>query len=244
MKKAVQMYAIRMLAKEDMEKALRIVSEIGYEGVEFAGFFGHSAQEIAGWLKKYNLEAMGAHIPLEDVFEKTEETIAFHKAIGNNRIIIPWSEIKTKEDTLALAKKMCEVAPKLHEAGMKLYYHNHNHEFKKDGNEYLIDILAQNTPADVLSLEFDIYWVYRGGEDPLAYLKKYQDRIEIFHVKDGIEDKGTQLSFGAVDLPAIIAFAKEQQLAWAVVESEASEDMAEQVDAICKDFTVLKEIMD
>lgn len=48
-----------------------------------------------GWLKKYGAEAMGAHIPIEEICDDTDNMIAFHKAIGNHRIICPWSEIKT-----------------------------------------------------------------------------------------------------------------------------------------------------
>lgn len=51
MKYGVQMYAIRTLCKDDLEAGIRAASEIGYEGLEFAGFFGHSAEEVSGWLK-------------------------------------------------------------------------------------------------------------------------------------------------------------------------------------------------
>lgn len=243
MKKGVQMYAIRSLASMDMEKALKTVADIGYEGVEFAGFFDHSPEEIADWLKKYKLTVLGAHIAPELMFDKPEETIAFHKAIGNHRIICPWYDLKTKEDVNELAEKIKKVAPLYRENDMKVYYHNHAHEFEKDGGEYLIDLLAEQVPETELRLEFDVYWVYRGGECPVKYLKKYRDRIDVFHAKDGVADEGTTLSEGAVDLEAVFEFAKNISMQWAVVESEACEEAEKQVEAIQKDYQALLKLL-
>ena len=240
MKKGIQLYAIRSLCYRDLEAGLRTVSEIGYQGVEFAGFFGHSAGEVAGWLEKYHLEAMGAHIPADDIFDRPDETIAFHKAIGNRRIICPWFDLKTRADVELLASKMKAVAPKYEAAGMKLFYHNHAHEFAMDGDERLIDILAGLVPE--LSLEFDVFWVYRGGAVPLDYLKKYHDRIEIFHAKDGTMEEGTIAGTGNVPLPEIFAYAKEIGMEWAVVESEASDEEAPQIDAASKDYAYISKL--
>ena len=72
MRYGVQMYAIRTLCKEDLHAGLRAVADIGYDGVEFAGFFGHSADDVAAWLKETGLCAMGAHIPIEEICGDTE----------------------------------------------------------------------------------------------------------------------------------------------------------------------------
>lgn len=243
MKLAVQMYSIRSLAKEDLEKALRIVSEIGYDGVEFAGFFDHSAEEVKSWLDKYHLEPMGAHIPSVEIFDRIDETIDFHKKIGNNRIICPFYKIDSRQDVESLAKQLKAVLPKVRENGMQLYYHNHAQEFVRFDGECAIDTLYSLLPGQDLSPEFDVYWVYRGGEDPLSYLKKYRDRIDIFHAKDGDMEKGSLAGQGNVPLPAIFDYAKEIGMKWAVVESEASEDASEQVDNVAQDFTYLKSLL-
>ena len=40
----LQLYSLRDVTKDDLEKGLRAASEIGYKAVEFAGFFGHPAE--------------------------------------------------------------------------------------------------------------------------------------------------------------------------------------------------------
>ena len=239
MKYGVQMYAIRTLCSSDLEAGIKTAAEIGYQGLEFAGFFNHSAEEVAGWLKKYGVEAMGAHVAIEAIVD-ADNTIAFHKAIGNKRINCPWADLKTEADVDKLVEQMNSVKAKYAEAGMELYYHNHAHEFEKDGDNYLIDLLAEKMPD--LKLEFDAYWVYRGGECPIKYLKKYEGRTGIFHFKDGTMEEGTLAGQGNVDLKAVCDYAKAQNFDWAVVESEATDDRDEQIEAIRADLAYLKSI--
>ena len=144
---------------------------------------------------------------------------------------------------MELAEKIKTVAPRYKEEGMKLFYHNHAHEFVKDGDDCLIDILAQEVPVDILGLEFDVYWVYRGNHCPVEYLTKYADRVEIFHAKDGIEAESTVLGEGAVEMTNVFAFAKEHNMAWAVAESEGRKDAEGQVEAITKDFDALVNLL-
>lgn len=243
MRKSVQMYAIRDLAKDNFEQALKTISEIGYEGVEFAGFYDNTASQVKEWLGKYNLAVSGAHVAPELIFDETDTTIAYHKIIGTTRIICPWYDLNTKEDVKELADKFKAVMPKFKENGMVLGYHNHAHEFQKDGDEYLIDLLAKEMEGTDFMLEFDVYWVYRGGECPVKYLKKYADRMDVFHAKDGKDGEGTTLGEGAVDMKAVFEVAKQNNMAWAVVESEANEHAKEQVEAIAKDFAKLQELL-
>lgn len=243
MKKSVQLYSIRNLCETDLEQGMKKVSEMGYNGVEFAGFFDHSAETVKSWLEKYNLEAQGAHVGEDLMFDHVDETIAFHKAIGNRRIICPWSDLKTKEDVMALVEKIKAVAPKYKAAGMKLYYHNHDHEFAKDEGSYLIDILAEATTADELWLEFDMYWVFRGGESSAKYLQKYADRTDLFHAKDGTMEKGTAVGKGEVDYDAIFKAAKAQNIEWVVVEAEAGETVEEQLADVQDSITFINKMI-
>lgn len=241
MKKGVQLYSIRAMTADGMETALKAVSEIGYEGVEFAGFCDHTAVEIAAMLAKYNLKALGAHVAWELSLDAVEETIAYHKAIGNNRIVIPWCDLKTRADVFAFAEKINAAIPQYKAAGMRLYYHNHNHEFVKEGDEYLLDILAKAAPE--LWLELDMYWVYRGGESPVAYMHKYKNRLDLFHAKDGIDEVSTALGEGKATIAEVIALAKTLPVEWIVAETEISDVAEEQLGAIKKDYQNLLKLL-
>ena len=45
-KLGLQLYSVRDFMEQDMEATLKAVSEMGYECVEFAGYFGKTAEEV------------------------------------------------------------------------------------------------------------------------------------------------------------------------------------------------------
>lgn len=86
----IQMYSLRDMTEHDLEGALRIVSALGYHAVEFAGFFGHSAEEVAAMLDRYHLVISSTHTNWRELTpDHLAETIRYHKTIGNPNIILP-----------------------------------------------------------------------------------------------------------------------------------------------------------
>ena len=120
MEYGIQMYSVRDLTKESLDEALRQVAELGYKFVEFAGFFGHTAEEVKGMLDKYGLKVSGTHTGWQEVAEHFEETVAFHKAIGNKNIIIPGADLGNQEKLDAFIKMANEFQPKLAAEGINV----------------------------------------------------------------------------------------------------------------------------
>lgn len=221
MKLGLQMYSLRDVCKDDYEKALKFAADCGYEGVEFAGFFDIPADEMKAMLNKYGLKAMGSHTAWEIIDEDFDNMVAYNKTVGNTRIICPWAKIETEADAKEYAEKFNAASKKLKAEGMSLYYHNHAGEFEQENGKYLMDILGENTTPDSLKFELDVYWVYRGGVNPVRYMRKYADRLDIFHIKDGDKYDGTPVGSGEVDIEGVLAFAKAHGMEWAVVEAES-----------------------
>ena len=57
----LQMYSVRDITKENLKDALRKVAEMGYKYVEFAGFFGNTAEDVKAWMDEYGLKCSGTH---------------------------------------------------------------------------------------------------------------------------------------------------------------------------------------
>jgi sugar phosphate isomerase/epimerase len=76
------------------------------------------------------------------------------------------------------------VGEKCRSHGMKLYYHNHFHEFQVIAGECVLDTIVANTEPELLTIELDTYWTMRGGVDPVAAIERYGSRIGILHQKD------------------------------------------------------------
>lgn len=183
MKYGLQLYSIRDMAEESFEKTLRTVAEMGYEMVESAGFFGHSAEEVKAMLDHYGLTLCSTHTSQKEVFEKFEKTLEFHKKVGCSNMILPAAMTATKEQIDYTVACINRYQPILEAEGIALHFHNHSAEFlpNKDG---LIawDELEQRT--NVL-FEIDTFWAFNAGKDPVALMEQYKDRMKMVHLKDG-----------------------------------------------------------
>lgn len=218
MEYGIQMYSVRDLTEVDMDAALRRVSELGYKFVEFAGFYGHTAGEIKAMLDKYGLRVSGTHTGWEEIANHFEETVAYHKAIGNTNIIIPGADLSTQPKLDAFVDMINEFQPKLAAEGISLGYHNHHREFiaNEDGS-MIEDQLIYRTNID---LEIDTYWAFVGMKHPVELLDRLKGRVKVIHIKDGSADgNGTPLGMGEAPVAAVYAKAIEMGLPM-VVESE------------------------
>ncbi len=219
MKVGLEMYSVRDVTPTDMERALREASEMGYQTVEFAGFYGHEASEIKQWLDKYNLTCVATHTGADGLKkENIDYQIAYHKAIGCDTYVVPGTDLSTKESIDAFVALVNEVQPVLTKNGIKLAFHNHYTEFmpNKDG---LYPHHELETRTNI-GFEIDTYWAFYAGQDPVAMLERLQSRIPCIHLKDGNGLEGRALGEG--NAPVAAVYAKATQLGLPiVVESES-----------------------
>lgn len=219
MKFAVQLYSVRDLIKngEDLLKMLEEVKKLGFEGVEFAGYFGLSAEEIKKKLDETGLVAVGTHIGLENYLpENIEKTAAFHKTLGCLYIGVggaPHSTVAEAEHTGDVLKKGARMS------GMTTYYHNHKEEFTPlENGKTAMDIIGERT-----KLEIDTYWSFCAGVDNYKYITEHRDKIALIHIKDGIDGTPKALTEGDNDLDAVIRAVKDASIEWVILENDDPE---------------------
>ena len=214
----IQLYSIRDLTEKDLDTGLRLMSEQGYRMVEFAGFFGHSAADVKAMLDKYNLVVSGTHTHWQEVAEHFEETVAYHKAIGNKNIIVPGCDLSSQEKLDTFVAMANEFQPRLAAEGIRFGYHNHAHEFRPNADGSMIyDQIVERTHLD---LEIDTYWAYVGKKDPVKMMEELKDRLTFIHIKDGDpEGNGTPLGMGTAPVADVYAKALAMGIPM-VVESE------------------------
>ena len=119
MKYGIQLYSVRDNTPRDMEGTLRAIAEMGYSFVEFAGFFGHSAETIKGWLDQYGLTVSGTHTGWEALRDDFNGTVAYHKTIGCDTIIVPGADLSTAEKLDAFITFMSDAAARLQKEGIE-----------------------------------------------------------------------------------------------------------------------------
>ena len=220
MKVGLQLYSVRDVTEADLHGALKEVAALGYENVEFAGFFGHSGEEVAQWLKELGLRASGTHTGLDALEKDFDQIVACHRAIGCELVIVPWADAKTAAEADALLTRMTAMQKRLAAAGMKLGYHNHAHEFQPiEGGASLMERFFAQT--EVL-LQLDTFWVYAAGEDAVGWMERVNSagRLPVIHIKDGFANgEGVPLGRGTAPVVDVYAAAVRMGVPM-VVESE------------------------
>ena len=218
---SLQLYTIRSETKQDFKEAVRRVGKTGYDGVEFAGYGDLSAEEMKELLQESGLYSVASHTPQNVFLNSFEEDLKYNSAIGSKYIICPHAKMETRQEVDAVTDMLNKAAALAAPYGIKVGYHNHNHEFKKIDGKYILDIIAENTSDDVV-LELDVYWVHNGGEDPVEYIKKWGSKVELIHCKQ-VGGNGTDVDIpdGVIDMKKVIETAKYAK--YFIVEQEAFE---------------------
>jgi sugar phosphate isomerase/epimerase len=236
---AIQLYSVRDVMENDYAGTLKKLAQMGYTGVEFAGYGGLSAQEMKDILSSNNLKPVGSHIGIKQLIENLDEEIAFHKILGTEYFICPYYEMKSKDDVLTLLKTLKPVAAKIKDEGFKLAYHNHAHEFVSSDGDYLLDILFQNLPE--IDMELDIYWVVYAGVEPFGYMEKHKDRLKLLHIKQIDNEKhNVDLDKGILDFKKLISESKTLGTEHFIIEQEEFEISS--MTSIKNDIEFLKKL--
>lgn len=246
---ALQLYSVRDKMEQDFAGTLRSVKEMGYDGVEFAGLYGKSPDEVAELLGQVGLAPVSAHVALAEMISDPQRVLGDYAAIGCKYIAIPYlpeEQHPGKPGFATVLEQACEIGKLAASLGMQLLYHNHDFEFRKVDGEYGLDLLYRKVPADCLATELDTCWVNVGGENPADYIRRYVGRAPVIHLKDfvmpgkkpaklydliGIENdqkepEPTAFEFrpvgqGVQDIPAILEASREAGTHWLVVEQDS-----------------------
>lgn len=196
-----QLYSAREDVERDMGKVFKELKKLGYDGVEFAGFFGKSAEEIKQMLDENGLAAVSSHVPVQAIEQDMFGTIAYHQKLGCKYIAVPYLDAEHRPGAAGfpeMIRLIHRFGRLCREAGIQLLYHNHDFEFVKISDLYGLDFLYQAVDADILKTEIDVCWVKYAGEDPAAYLRKYTGRSPIVHLKDYVGTKGEGTPYGLI----------------------------------------------
>lgn len=215
----IQLYSVRDITEANLPVALSKIAALGYKEVEFAGFFGYSAEDVKDMLDKNELKISGTHSGWEDLTpDKIEETVKYHKAIGNPNYIIPGADLKTLEKIENFCEVMNFAQPILEKEGINLAFHNHSREFElQSWGSTIHSELEGRTNID---FEIDTFWAFNAGCDPIAVMDRLKDRIKVIHLKDGfMGGEGKPLGQGEAPIKAIRDYAYEHGFG-IVVESE------------------------
>jgi len=230
----LQLYSVRDSMEKDVRGTLKNVGALGYDRVEFAGFFGVPPEVMRDWLEGSRLRVFGSHMSCDAVEENFDGIVRYHRVIGCERITINRNQLFSQDAIDAFVAQVNRLRPKLLDEGIRLGFHNHRQEFEAnaDGSIAYPHILERTE----LDLQLDVFWAKVAGHDPVKQIEAFGDRLKSIHLKDGLLD-GTELPFGQgeMDLPKLVHAAKKRGID-IVAESETLNPSGLDEAKICIDY--------
>lgn len=226
----LQLYTVRSLMARDFEGTLAQVAGIGYREVEFAGYFGHTPAQVRAALARYGLTSPSTHIALPADDEAWKRTLGEANAIGHEWVTIAWLDAplrRTPADWVRIADRFNHLGALARRAGLRFAYHNHDFEFERAGRGFRFDTLLMRTDPALVDFEMDVYWVTKGGADPIWYLRHHAGRFPMLHLKDATaapERRMVDVGAGSIDWAALLTLAREQGATHMFVEHDEPAD--------------------
>ncbi len=234
----LQLYSVRDDCRDrGLPAVLREVAAMGYEGVEFAGFYDTPAGELRKMLDDIGLRCCGSHTPLAKLLEPDfEATADYNETLGNRFLIVPGllEEYRASADAWRkTAELFNELAAKLASRGMVTGYHNHTIEFTPMDGVVPWDLFFDHTRPEVV-MQIDTGNAIAGGADPLPYLIRYPGRAVTLHLKEHSADKTALIGEGDTDWKEVLRLSREHGgTEWNIVEQETHKHPPMECARIC-----------
>ena len=231
---ALQLWSIhKIMWKEDPAKTFAALKEIGFDGVEFAGYGGRSAKDIRKLLQDAGLRGMGTHVGGDQQYtgDNLKKNLDFCAEAGIESITNPWSNYDNADGWKKFGELMGKAADTAKAWNLPVSVHNHEQEFtKKYDGVFAWDLIFQNASKS-LNQQIDTCQVIRPGQDPVEWLKKYPGQNFSVHMKErtpsewGYMGLPTKDGKKLVDWPGVIAYLDtDPSNKWYVIECEMRPD--------------------
>ena len=192
----LQLYTIRDAMAKDVPGSLKRVSDIGFKYVELASysngkFYGYEPAEFKKLVNDLGMEAISSHTQVEALgitLDNAKKMAEDHAKLGVKYCVQPWV-VEEARTTIPSFQKMAadwnKVGGIMKQHGIQFGYHNHNFEFAKvEGKTPYYDVFMKELDKDLVTMELDLFWATKAGQNPVEMFKKYPGRFQLFHMKD------------------------------------------------------------
>lgn len=179
-----QLYSARNFPP--LDGVLARIAKLGYRQVEGFGGLYAEAESLAAGLKQHGLTMPTGHFGLTQL-KDTDAALKTAETLGMKFLYCPAipkeDRVQDEAKWIELGETLAKLGETFRKRGFGFGWHNHDFEFTPLSNGKLpMDVLLETAGNN--EWEMDVAWVVKGGQDPIAWIKKYGPRINAVHVKD------------------------------------------------------------
>ncbi|MBD1395492.1 sugar phosphate isomerase/epimerase family protein [Mucilaginibacter glaciei] len=230
----IQLYMVRNDVERDTPGTLKQLGKLGYKQLESYGsdkgiFWGMKNTEFKKLAADNGLKLVSTHHNPMGTAE-FEQMAAQAAEIGMKYIICPWlGPQKSIETFKHFADDFNQRGAICKKHGLRYGYHPHDYPYKPVDGQLPINVLLANTDPALVYYQMDVYYTVTEGQDPYAYLKKYNGRFKLMHMRDVLkvrlpagskEESSCDLGEGIVNYPKLIRAGIAEGMHYFFVEGE------------------------
>ncbi len=239
LKIGLQLFSVRDACEKDFVGTIQKVAAMGYQGLEFAGYYGMEAKELRKLIDDLGVKAVNSHVSLINLVNHFDQALEYANILGMKTLTVPFLAEEYHRDKEAVdrtSETMTSIAEQCAKNGLQLCYHNHDFEFASYDNGYILDAFMRKIPS--LKLELDTFWAFFAGVNVKEYLKQNQTKLQYIHLKDLVHNYQeivaakkpdervyglplfSEVGEGCLDIEAFVKIALEAEIEWAFVEQD------------------------
>ena len=223
---ALTLFTVREFTQTpaDIPRTLKRLKQIGFDHVQLSALGPIDTRELKRMLDGENVNVIATHIGLPRLRDELPAVIEEHHILGCPHVAIGAlpDEMRNAAGYAAFAREGSQIGRQLAAAGLTFSYHNHWWELEPIGDTSGLDVIYGESDPDALLAEIDTAWIYRGGGDPAAWIRRLAGRQRIGHLKDtSWPDYPTlELGAGELDWPSILAAARDAGIEYGIIEQD------------------------
>lgn len=245
-----------MMLKHEIEErgmlpALEKLAELGFHTIEVSQIpmTEENIRQLQYAAKELGIRTAAMSCGLEDLsasWKYPGDTLAndFDKIVRDCQAVdcrilrlgmLPLRCAVSPEEMLAMIDRCEGFAQALKPYGIDFYYHAHSMEFYRWQGKPILTHMRERTQA--LGFELDSHWMWRGGVDPVEYIRQFRGRIRLLHLKDyriglmasgdhqpgdifGPLEEFAEVGEGSLNMPAIIQAGLESGSEYFIIEQD------------------------
>ncbi len=224
----IQLYTLRQSMQQDLPATLRAVAAIGYQEVEFAGYFDVPPAELRRMIEDLGMRSPNSHVGWDAVRKDPLSVIEPAAELGNEWITIAWmppEERQTIDDWKSWADTCNRAGEAARGLGLRAAYHNHDFEFQPIDGTVPFDVLLDETDPELVDFELDFFWVRKAGRDVGEILAKAPGRYVMAHIKDmSTSGEMVDVGTGEMDFVSLLGTPAGRKILHLFVEHDEPED--------------------
>ncbi len=234
----LELYSVRHEMDKNVEATVQTVAKMGYQDVEFYGtYFAWTQQRIKDLRKLLDdlgIQCRSTHNGAESFRDGISKAIDYNGILGSQYVV--WASpgaIKDLDGWKGVAETLSRASERFAASNLRAGYHNHTAEFKAIDGKLPMEVIAENTPKNVM-LQLDVGHCVAAGADPVAWINRNPGRIRSMHLKEWAPDRQLKTLFGEGIVPWKKVFAAAEKTGGAEFYLIEQEDAPDEYEAVRK----------